>query len=106
MASNKVVPLKSASKGYELSIQKPNSFEDSEEICDMLLKGNAVIVNLEGFDPDDAQRIMDFLSGCIYAMDGKLNQITKYAFVFSPSHVDVSGEIGRASCRERVSSPV
>ena len=80
-------------KGMGVSIQKPNSFEDSEVICDMLLKGQAVVVNLEGFNPHDAQRIMDFLSGCIYAMDGKLNQIAKYIFLFSPDNVDVSGDL-------------
>ena len=62
----KLVPMQSGrKKGMGVSIQKPNSFEDSEVICDMLLKGQAVVVNLEGFNPHDAQRIMDFLSGCI-----------------------------------------
>ncbi|MBE5927695.1 MAG: cell division protein SepF [Lachnospiraceae bacterium] len=90
----KLVPMQSGrKKGMGVSIQKPNSFEDSEVICDMLLKGQAVVVNLEGFNPHDAQRIMDFLSGCIYAMDGKLNQIAKYIFLFSPDNVDVSGDL-------------
>ncbi len=90
----KLVPMQSGRKrGMGVSIQKPNSFEDSEGICDMLLKGQAVVVNLEGFNPQDAQRIMDFLSGCIYAMDGKLNQIAKYIFLFSPDNVDVSGDL-------------
>lgn len=80
-------------KGMAVAIQKPSAFEDSEAICDMLIRGQAVVVNLEGFNPDDAQRIMDFLSGCIYAMDGKLNQIAKYIFLFSPDGVDVSGDI-------------
>ena len=90
----KLVPMQSGKKkGMGVSIQKPNSFEDSEVICDMLLKGQAVVVNLEGFNSHDAQRIMDFLSGCIYAMDGKLNQIAKYIFLFSPDSVDVSGDV-------------
>lgn len=91
-SSGKVVPMKTV-RGMEVSIQKPTSFEDSEEICDMLLKGRAVVVNLEGFDSGDAQRIIDLLYGCIYAIGGKLNQISKYIFIFSPDNIDVMGDI-------------
>ncbi|MBE5936707.1 MAG: cell division protein SepF [Lachnospiraceae bacterium] len=91
-SSGKVVSMKSI-KGMEVCIQKPTSFEDSEEICDMLLKGQAVVVNLEGFDSGDAQRIIDLLYGCIYAIGGKLNQISKYIFMFSPDNVDVLGDL-------------
>lgn len=76
----------------EVNIIKPTTFEDSQEICNMLLSGRPVVVNLEGFDPDDAQRIMDFISGCIYAINGKYHQISKYIFIFSPENVDISGD--------------
>ena len=76
----------------QVSIIKPTTFEDSQEICNMLLSGRPVVVNLEGFDPDDAQRIMDFISGCIYAINGKYHQISKYIFIFSPENVDISGD--------------
>ena len=76
----------------EVSIIKPTTFEDSQNICDMLLSGRPVVVNLEGFDPDDAQRIMDFISGCIYAIKGQYHQISKYIFIFTPENVDISGD--------------
>lgn len=76
----------------QVSIIKPTTFEDSQEICNMLLASRPVVVNLEGFDPDDAQRIMDFISGCIYAINGKYHQISKYIFIFSPENVDISGD--------------
>lgn len=76
----------------EVNVIKPHTFEDSQEICNMLLSNRPVIVNLEGFDPDDAQRIMDFISGCIYAINGKYHQISKYIFIFSPESVDISGD--------------
>ena len=76
----------------EVKVVKPRSFEDSQEICNMLLANRPVIVNLEGFDPDDAQRIMDFISGCIYSINGKYHQISKYIFIFSPENIDISGE--------------
>ena len=90
--SNKIVPIRTTSKGLEVCIMKPTSFEDSQDICDMLLAGRATVVNLEGFDPDDAQRIMDFISGCVYSMNGKLHQISRYIFIFSPDSIDISGD--------------
>ncbi|MDO5293080.1 MAG: cell division protein SepF [bacterium] len=91
-APNKIVPIRTTSKGLEVCIMKPSSFEDSQDICDMLLSGRASVVNLEGFDPLDAQRIMDFISGCVYAINGKLHQISKYIFIFSPDSIDISGD--------------
>lgn len=91
-ASNKIVPIRTTPKGLEVCIMKPSSFEDSQDICDMLLTGRASVVNLEGFDPLEAQRIMDFISGCVYAINGKLHQISKYIFIFSPDTIDISGD--------------
>lgn len=91
-SSSKVVPIRTTPKGLEVCIMKPTSFEDSQDICDMLLSGRAAVVNLEGFDPMEAQRIMDFISGCVYAINGKLHQISRYIFIFSPDSVDISGD--------------
>lgn len=90
--NNKIVPIRTTTRGLEVCIMKPGSFEDSQDICDMLLSGRAVVVNLEGFDPDDAQRIMDFISGAVYAISGKLHQISRYIFIFSPDNIDISGD--------------
>lgn len=91
-SNNKIIPIRTTPKGLEVCIMKPTSFEDSQDICDMLLTGRASVVNLEGFDPDDAQRIMDFISGCVYAINGKLHQISRYIFIFSPDTIDISGD--------------
>lgn len=88
----KVVPIRTSAKGFEVCIMKPVTFEDSQEICDMLLSGRAAVINLEGFDVDLAQRIMDFISGAVYAINGKLHQISNYIFIISPDTVDISGD--------------
>lgn len=90
--NNKVVPIKSVARNLEVCIMKPSSFADSQDICDMLLSGRAAVVNLEGFDPIEAQRIMDFISGCVYAINGRLHQISRYIFIFSPDTIDISGD--------------
>ncbi|MBP3618198.1 MAG: cell division protein SepF [Lachnospiraceae bacterium] len=92
--SNRVVPLRSASatRGLEVSIMKPTRFDDSQDICDMLLDERATVVNLEGIDLALAQRIMDFIAGAVYALNGKIHQISGLIFIVSPENVDISGD--------------
>lgn len=78
--------------GMEVSIMKPTCFEDSQDICDALVAGKPIIVNLENFDVELAQRIMDFVCGCLYSINGKLHQISGYIFIVSPDEVDISGD--------------
>ena len=92
--AGRVVPLRSASasKVWEVSIMKPTRFDDSQDICDMLLDERATVVNLEGIDLALAQRIMDFISGAVYALNGKIHQISNLIFIISPENVDISGD--------------
>lgn len=90
--ASKVVPIRTTSKGLEVCIMKPTTFEDSQEICDMLLTGRAIVINLEGFDDKLAQRTMDFVSGSVYAINGKLHRISSCIFIVSPDTIDISGD--------------
>ena len=87
------VPMRSAaSAGLELIIRQPTSFNDSQEICDLLKQDRAIIINLEKVEPELAQKMMDFISGAIYALDAKIHQISGYIFCISPEKVDISGD--------------
>lgn len=86
----KVVPL-NRKAGFEVRIMKPEKFENSQEICDILLSNRAVVINLEGYDVELAQRIMDFVSGAVYALDGNLQPISDYIFIIAPGNIDISG---------------
>ncbi len=90
--AGKVVPIRTTSKGLEVCIMKPTTFEDSQEICDLLLTGRAIVINLEGFDDKLAQRTMDFISGSVYAINGKLHRISNCIFIVSPDTIDISGD--------------
>jgi len=96
VTSNRVVPLRSASasssRALEVSIMKPTRFDDSQDICDMLVDERATVVNLEGIDLALAQRIMDFISGAVYSLNGKIHQISNLIFIISPENVDISGD--------------
>ncbi len=88
-SSNKVVPMR---RGMEVSLIKPTSMEDSREICDYLLAGKAVVLNMEGIHMETAQRIIDFTSGATYSMNGNLQKISNYIFIATPETVELSGD--------------
>lgn len=89
---SKIVPIRSASAdGTDIKVCKPTSFEDSLDLCNLLKSGYALIVNLEGADKD-GQRIMDFLSGSVYALEGNATQISQCVFAIVPKNVDISGD--------------
>lgn len=93
---SKIVPMKQPaqrSSGMEVSIQKPATFDDSRDICDVLLTGKAAIVNLEGIDVEVAQRIIDFISGACYSMSGNIRKVSSYIFIVTPAGIDISGDM-------------
>ena len=82
----------SRTNGNEVCIFKPSSIEDSREITETLLQGKAVVVNFEGLHVEISQRIIDFISGSCYALDGNLQKISNYIFIATPNSVDISGD--------------
>lgn len=72
---------------------RPTSMEDSRDICDYLLAGKAVVLNMEGIHTEIAQRIIDFTSGATFAIDGNLQKISNYIFLVTPANVDISGDL-------------
>lgn len=90
-SSNRVVPMRSA-RFMEVNVMRPTRFDDSQAICDVLVGENATIVNLEGIDLALAQRIMDFVSGAVYSLNGKIHQISSLIFIVSPENVEISGD--------------
>ena len=88
--TRKVTPVKRSS--LEVVLVKPSGFENAKEIVDNLLNGKAVVLNMEGFNTEIAQRIIDFTSGASYSMNGKLQKISNYIFIITPDNVNLSGE--------------
>lgn len=90
--SRKVVPIPTSGRNMEVCSIKPTTYDDAKEICDTLLSGRAVILNLEGLHIEIAQRIIDFTFGACYAMDGNLQKVSNYILVITPANVELSGD--------------
>ena len=83
---------RSTSGSMEVSVIKPTSMEDAREIADTLLDDCTIVLNLEGLDVDNAQRIIDFTCGACYSLNGSIQMISSYIFILTPASVDISGD--------------
>ena len=77
----------------KMILLEPRAFSESQQIADHLKKRNTVVVNMKRVTPDQAKRIVDFLSGTVYALGGDLQKIGGGIFLCSPKDVDVEGVI-------------
>ena len=80
-------------KGSRMILFEPRAYSESQQIADYLKKRNAVVVNLKRVTPDQAKRIVDFLSGTLYAINGGLQKLGTGIFLCTPNNVNVEGNI-------------
>lgn len=71
----------------------PTKFDDSSRAANDLRSKKAVIVNMENVDKAMARRVVDFLSGCVFSLDGKVTKVSHATYLFTPYHMEVSGDI-------------
>ena len=83
----------SVSNKQEVVLFRPNSFNDTSKAADDLRSRKAVIVNMENVDKAMARRVVDFLSGCVYALDGDVKKIAQSAYLFCPHNMDSVGDL-------------
>lgn len=88
---NNLVSLQGA-KSIRVVVCEPSTFEEAQDLADSLKNRRQVVVNLNGTDPDVSRRIIDFLSGTAYALDGLYQKIGESIFLFAPSNVEISRE--------------
>ncbi len=93
-AAHASAPAKSspASGALELKICKPQSFSEVGTIADHLINRCTVVLNLETTTKETARRIVDFLNGVAYSIDGQIKPVANNTFVITPRSVSVTGE--------------
>ena len=99
---NKVVNMPQANQ-IKMVISQPTTFEQSEEICQYLKERKSCIVNLEYVNKDVARRIVDFISGGVYALNGHIQKISNSIFLIAPANYDIANEMGREEVKNKLS---
>ncbi len=87
----------------KMVISQPTTFEQSEEICQYLKERKSCIVNLEYVNKDVARRIVDFISGGVYALNGHIQKISNSIFLIAPANYDIANEMGREEVKSKLS---
>ncbi len=86
--------IKEADKtGNKMILLEPRAYSESQQIADHLKNRNSVVVNLKRVTSDQAKRIIDFLSGVIYAIGGSMQKIGVGIYLVAPKNVNVQGKI-------------
>ena len=86
--------MKEAEKsGNKMILVEPRAYSESQQIADHLKNRNSVVVNLKRVTSDQAKRVIDFLSGVIYAIGGTMQKIGVGIYLVTPNNVSVQGKI-------------
>ena len=87
----------------KMVISQPTTFEQSEEICEHLKEKKSVILNLEYVNKDVARRIIDFVGGAAYALDGNMQKISNAIFLVAPFNYEITNEVMKEDIKNKLS---
>lgn len=91
-STRKIVPMQGGkSVSSKIALFEPRIYSDVKEIAAQLLKNQAVIINFDHVDDAMARRIVDFLTGTVYAINGEIERIGDEIFLCIPENYEVSG---------------
>ena len=85
--------LNMGSGKQEVVLFHAKSFDDAARAADELRKKKAVILNMENVDKTLSRRVVDFLSGSVYALDGSVKKVAQSTYLFTPHNMDVVGDL-------------
>lgn len=100
---NKVVNMP-GSEQVRMNISRPTTFEESEEICASLKERKSIIVNLEYVNKDVARRIVDFMSGAVFGLNGYIQKISNSIFLVAPYNYEITNELTREEIKSKLST--
>ena len=87
----------------KMVISQPTTFDQSQEICEFLKDKKSVIVNLEYVNKDVARRIVDFISGGVFALDGHIQKVSNSIFLIAPYNYEITNEMAREEISNKLS---
>ena len=88
----------------KMVISQPTTFDQSQEICEFLKDKKSVIVNLEYVNKDVARRIVDFISGGVFALDGHIQKVSNSIFLIAPYNYEITKEMAREEISNKLSA--
>ncbi|MBQ7718825.1 MAG: cell division protein SepF [Clostridia bacterium] len=90
--SGRVVNIHATTQ-LEVAVLQPQTYEDAREIADRLKTKRAVVINLEELAKEDAIKVLDFVSGVVYALEGDIQKVSSGIFLIAPYNVSIANDI-------------
>lgn len=90
--SSRVVNIHATTQ-LEVAVLQPQSYEEAREIADRLKSKKAVVVNLEELSKEDAVKVLDFVSGVVYALEGDIQKVSSGIFLIAPYNVSIASDV-------------
>jgi cell division inhibitor SepF len=100
---SKVIPMNTAISSSKMVITQPNCYEDVQEIGDYLKNRKSVIVNLESVSKEDARRILDFMSGATFIVEGTIQKVSNLIYLMTPRNVEIQNDVERSQYKQKLS---
>ena len=94
--SNKQLKEEESKSGSKMILVEPRAYSESQQIADYLKARNSVVVNLKRVTSDQAKRLIDFLTGTIYAIGGDLQKLGNGIYLCTPNNVNVQGKMSES----------
>ncbi len=89
-----IVSMPSGPSQMKVILIEPINYDDVQDICDNLKNKKPIIINFENLDKNIARRMVDFVSGAVYAVDGTIQKVSNGIVIAAPPNVDILGSMG------------
>lgn len=100
---SKVIPMNTAVSSSKMVITQPNCYEDVQEIGEYLKTRKSVIINLESVSKEDARRILDFMSGATFIVEGTIQKVSNLIYLVTPRNVEIQNDVERSQYKQKLS---
>ena len=100
----RVIQFHGKEEGESVKVIRAQTFNEAQIVAEFLKEGKTIVVNLEGIEIGKAQRIIDFIGGASFAVDGSLKAISNNIFIVAPGNIEVTGNLrGELVSEDKVS---
>ena len=101
----RVIQFHGIEEGESVKVIRAQTFNEAQIVAEFLKEGKTIVVNLEGIEIGKAQRIIDFIGGASFAVDGSLKAISNNIFIVAPGNIEVTGDLREELVSEDMLSP-
>ena len=90
---SKIVPINAAVSSSKMVITQPTCYDEVEAIGEYLKNKKSIIINLENVGKEDARRILDFMSGAAFMVEGTIQKVSNLIYLITPKNVEIQNDL-------------